>query len=130
MNRLRVIFVATLVTILLIPIAALNSTPAVAGEKATIETSAPAAEEDFYNIGTIEAIVTEVDRWGTVRNAIGSFQNASYYDYEFALDVQDVVENQAAMDNGFVSFAQLEVGGQSVFPTGVVGSPVHRRSYI
>ena len=124
MNRLRVIFVATLVTILLIPIAALSSTPAVTDVNAPIESSAPASEEDFYSIGAIEAIVTQIDRWGTVKNAIGSFQNASHYDYGFAMDVQDVVENQAASEDGFVSFVQLEVGSKSVFPNGVVGSPI------
>ncbi|TFG34127.1 hypothetical protein EU527_04995 [Candidatus Thorarchaeota archaeon] len=124
MNRLRGILVAVLVTILIIPIAALHSTPLINEVKAPVGNSAPAAQEDFNRIGTIEAIVTEIDRWGTVRNAIGSFQNASYYGYDFALDVQDVVAEQTALKDGFVSFAQLEVGSRSVFPNGVVGSPI------
>ena len=88
MNKLRVIFVAVLVTMLIIPIAAFSRTPTINKVEAPIGNSAPAAQEDFNNIGTIEAIVTQIDRWGTVKNAIGSFQNASYYGYEFTQDIQ------------------------------------------
>lgn len=115
---------AVLVTMLIIPIAAFSRTPTINKVEAPIGNSAPAAQEDFNNIGTIEAIVTQIDRWGTVKNAIGSFQNASYYGYEFTQDIQDIVEDQAATEDGFVSMAQLEVSSQSVFPNGVVGSPM------
>ncbi|MHA1927895.1 MAG: hypothetical protein ACTSV2_04850 [Candidatus Thorarchaeota archaeon] len=82
------------------------------------------AQDEYENLGTIEAIVTNVDPWGGVKNDITSFQNATKYGYTHLNAYQNIVSAQADTDNGFVSLAQLEVSQKTVYPNGVIGGPM------
>ncbi len=75
------------------------------------------------SVGTIEAIVTAVDPWGGVSNAIGTIQNASHYQYPFTNTLEQIVSSQLAYEDGAVSAIFLEMNGRSVYPNGVVGTP-------
>jgi hypothetical protein len=121
----RILIVCIFASMLMLPLSAMNvATPSV-GLKTPIEShSSPAAESDFNRIGAFEGIVTQIDPTGGVRNAIGTFQNASYYGVSYTAAYQTAVENQMATENGYVSLAQLEVAGRSVYPTGRVSDTV------
>jgi len=122
MKKSRILIVSIFLSMLVLPLAAMNAVTPSVDLKAPIEShSIPAQESDFNRIGAIEGIVTQIDPSGGVRNAIGTFQNASYYEVGYTAAYQAAVENQMETDNGFVSFAQLEVAGRSVYPTGHVG---------
>jgi len=83
--------------------------------------SVPAQGEDFERIGAIEGIVTQIDPEGSVRNAIGSFQNASYYGISYTAAYQAAAEDQMATGTGYVAACQLEIAGRAVYPTGRIG---------
>ncbi|TFG97729.1 hypothetical protein E4H12_07910 [Candidatus Thorarchaeota archaeon] len=118
----RIFFVSILACMLLIPIASMTATAPSVGLSAPIERrSAPAEDSDFDRIGAIEGIVTQIDPEGSVRNAIGSFQNASYYGISYTAAYQAAAEGQMATDTGYVAACQLEMAGRSVYPTGRVG---------
>ncbi len=119
----RILIVSIFLSMLVFPLAALNATTPSTDVKAPIESqsSIPAQDSDFNVIGAIEGIVTQIDPTGGVRNAIGTFQNASYYEVGYTTAYQTVVENQMDTGNGHVSLAQLEVAGRSTYPTGRVG---------
>ncbi|MHA1963330.1 MAG: CARDB domain-containing protein [Candidatus Thorarchaeota archaeon] len=118
----RILIVSIFVSMLVLPLAAMNAVTPSVDLKAPIEShSIPSQVTDLNQLGAFEGIVTQIDPTGGVRNAIGTFQNASYYEVGYTTAYQTVVENQMATDDGYVSFAQLEVAGRSIYPTGRVG---------
>jgi hypothetical protein len=125
MKRSRILIMSIFVCMLALPLAAMNSTPTSLDLAVNESQSSPAAAaSDLDTIGAFEGIVTQIDPTGGVRNAIGSFQNASYYGVSYVTPYQNAVENQMATETGFVSVAQLEVAGRSVYPTGRVSETV------
>ncbi len=78
---------------------------------------------DLQRVGTLEAIVTQIDPSGTVRNLVTTFQNASYYGTSYVQPYQDIVEHQTLNSKGFVSEAQLEIANRIVYPNGRYGGP-------
>ncbi len=122
MIKNRILFVSFFAFMLMIPLASMTATAPSVDLIAPIESrSAPAQDSDFNRIGAIEGIVTQIDPEGGVRNAIGTFQNASYYGITYTAPYQVVVESQMATKRGYVSTCQLEVAGRSVYPNGRVG---------
>jgi len=122
MKSSNILFVCILACMLLIPIAPMTATTPAADLSAPIESrSVPAMVNDFSRIGAIEGIVTQIDPEGSVRNAIGSFQNASYYGISYTAAYQAAAEGQMATDTGYVAACQLEIAGRAVYPTGRVG---------
>ncbi len=122
MNKSRILFISIFAFMLIFPLASMTATTTSVDLNAPIESrSAPAQDSDFHRIGTIEGIVTQIDSDGGVRNAIGTFQNASYYGITYTEPYQAVVESQMATDTGYVSMCQLEVAGRTIYPNGRVG---------
>ena len=122
MKKSRILFVSIVACMLLLPLASITTTSSSDELRAPVEKdSTPAMAGDMNRIGAIEGIVTQIDPEGGVRNAIGTFQNASYYGTTYPADYQAVVEGQMATDTGYVSFAQLEVAGRAIYPNGRVG---------
>jgi len=104
------------------PIAAITaSNPPMDLKSPTENRSSLSQSEDFERIGAFEGIVTQIDPEGSVRNAIGSFQNASYYGITYTADYQAAAEGQMATGTGYVAAAQLEIAGRAVYPTGRIG---------
>ena len=120
MKTSRILFVSMIAFMLMLPLASMiTATPSVDLNAPIESRSAPA--NDFQRIGTIEGIVTQIDPEGGVRNAIATFQNASYYGITYTAPYQAVVESQMATDTGYVSMCQLEVAGRTVYPNGRIG---------
>ncbi|MFW9789418.1 MAG: hypothetical protein ACFFE2_10680 [Candidatus Thorarchaeota archaeon] len=124
MKKSRILIVCIFVSMLVFPLAAINATTHSVDLRAPESQSIPSQESDFNRIGAIEGIMTQIDPNGGVRNAIGSFQNASFYGISYVNPYQAVAENQLENENGYVSLAQLEVAGRSVYPTGRVSGTV------
>jgi hypothetical protein len=125
MKKNRILIVSIFLFMLVLPLAAMNATTPSVDVKAPIEVpSAPAQSTDFDKIGAFEGIVTQIDPTGGVRNAVGTFQNASFYGVGYTAAYKTAVEGQMAAETGFVSIAQLEVSGRSVYPTGRVSDTV------
>jgi hypothetical protein len=85
--------------------------------------SEPAQLTTMPDVGTIEALVTTVDPWGGVSNAVGSLQNATHYNYQFTSVLDEIVQNQIENEDGAVGSVYLEMNGRTVYPNGVVSSP-------
>ena len=124
MKRSRILIVIIFLSLLVFPLAAMNATPHSVDLRAPESQSIPSQESDFNRIGAIEGIITQIDPYGGVRNAIGSFQNASYYGISYVDPYEAAAQNQLENENGYVSLAQLEVAARSVYPTGRVSSTV------
>lgn len=121
----RILIVSIFLSMLVLPLAAMNAvTPSIDLKAPNESQSIPSQATDLNQIGAFEGIVTQIDPTGGVRNAIGTFQNASHYGVSYSTPYQAAVENQMATESGFVSVAQLEVAGRSVYPTGRVSDTV------
>ncbi len=122
MKKSRILFVSIFAFMLMLPLASMTAaTPSVDLISPIESKSAPAQDNDFHRIGAFEGIVTQIDPDGGVRNAIGTFQNASYYGITYTAPYQAAVESQMATDTGYVSMCQLEVAGRTIYPTGRIG---------
>ncbi|TFH02211.1 MAG: hypothetical protein E4H14_17820, partial [Candidatus Thorarchaeota archaeon] len=122
MKKSRILFVSIFACMLLVPLAAMTATAPSVNLDAPIESSATSMVlPDIYNVGAIEGIVTQIDPEGGVRNAVGTFQNASYYGITYTAAYQSAVESQMATDTGYVSFSQLEIAGRTIYPNGRIG---------
>ena len=122
MKRSRILFVSIFACMLMVSLASMTATAPSANLSALKESqSAPAQDSDFNRIGAIEGIVTQIDPEGGVRNAVGTFLNASYYGIAYTAPYQAAVEGQMATATGYVSASQLRVAGRSVYPTGRIG---------
>ncbi|MGY5881360.1 MAG: hypothetical protein RTV31_13995, partial [Candidatus Thorarchaeota archaeon] len=123
MKTSRILFTLIIAFMLVIPLASMITAAPSVDLNAPIQSQSVPAQGDFHRIGTVEGIVTQIDPEGGVRNAIGTFQNASYYGITYTAPYQAVVESQMATDTGYVSMSQLEVAGRTVYPNGRVGDP-------
>jgi hypothetical protein len=94
-----------------------------AKETVTEKEYEPAQYTTMPAVGTIEAIVTSIDPWGGVSNAVGCLQNATHYNYQFTSVLDEIIQNQLENEDGAVGSVYLEMNGRSVYPNGVVGSP-------
>ncbi|MGY5870640.1 MAG: hypothetical protein RTV72_00185 [Candidatus Thorarchaeota archaeon] len=122
MNISRILFVSIVACMLMIPLASMTAAaPSVDLSAPIVSRSAPAEDSDFSRIGAIEGIVTQIDPEGGVRNAVGTFLNASYYGISYTTPYQAVVEGQMATDTGYVAAGQLEMASRAVYPTGRIG---------
>lgn len=121
MKKMRVMIALALVAIMVIPFVTMSAVAPLREIEAPEGIAAPSQVTDMAMVGAIEGIVTQIDPWGTVRNAVGTFQNASYYNYAHTQLYQTAVLGQTATDNGYVAMAQLEVSAKSVYPTGKMG---------
>ncbi|MGY5874851.1 MAG: hypothetical protein RTU30_03815, partial [Candidatus Thorarchaeota archaeon] len=120
--RNRLVLVVLVASVLLIPLASNTVSSNDTIVKDEFDTAQLIAEPDL-RVGTIEAIVSAVDPWGGVTNAVGCIQNASHYGYSYVDNLQTVTERQIAEENGAVSSVYLEMNAQTVYPNGVVGPP-------
>ncbi|MHA1936212.1 MAG: hypothetical protein ACW97A_13130, partial [Candidatus Thorarchaeota archaeon] len=122
MKSTRILVVSIFAYMLLIPLSSMTVTTPSGHHITPIEgRGVPAQATDFDRIGTIEGIVTQIDPEGGVRNAVGSFQNASYYGISYTAAYQAAAEGQMATGTGYVAACQLEIAGRAVYPTGRIG---------
>jgi hypothetical protein len=121
MRKMRVMIALALVAVMVIPFVTMNAVAPQREIEDPVGVAAPSQVSDMAMVGAIEGIATQIDPWGTVRNAVGSFQNASYYSYAHTDAYQTAVEGQTATDNGYVSMAQLELSAKTTYPTGRMG---------
>jgi len=121
MNKSRILVVILFACLLMIPLASMNTANPSADLNAPSDSQSVLAQTDFDRIGAIEGIVTQIDPEGGVRNAIGTFQNASYYGITYTAPYQAAVESQMATGSGYVSMSQLEIAGRTVYPNGRIG---------
>ncbi|MGY5853981.1 MAG: hypothetical protein RTU92_10475, partial [Candidatus Thorarchaeota archaeon] len=124
MNILRnkLVLVALVASVLLLPLAS-----------STLNTNETLAKDEFNTaqiiadpnprVGTIEAIVSAVDPWGGVTNAVGCIQNATHYGYSHTDSLDAIIERQIDEENGAVSSVYLEMNARTVYPNGFVGPP-------
>ena len=107
---------------LMLPLASMTAATPSEDLTATIKSrSIPAQDSDFFRVGAVEGIVTQIDPAGGVRNAVVTFQNASYYGITYTAPYQAAVESQMATDTGYVSLSQLELAGRVIYPNGRIG---------
>ncbi|MGY5853980.1 MAG: hypothetical protein RTU92_10470 [Candidatus Thorarchaeota archaeon] len=72
-------------------------------------------------LGAIEGLYTNIDQWGGVENVIATAQNVTEYTSADVADLQTIVHNQMANDDGYAWQITFEMSGLSTFPNGVIG---------
>lgn len=121
MRTQQLVMILIILVVLLGPVQAMsNFTPSGQGQPSGKTLS---EGSDFERVGTMEAIVTQIDPSGTVRNVITTLQNASYYGIEYVEDYQSIVESQLQNNNGAVAGAMLAIGSETSYLNGRIGGP-------